>query len=77
MILKHFEAAQSHWSNNVREAADAAIRSLLRVDALFSADFKGKSRLYQQKTKLSAWATIARRAAKRDKSLNLATNLVN
>ena len=75
MILPHVEAAQSHWSNNVREAADAAMRSLSRVDPRFSADFKGKSRLDQQKTKLSAWATIARRAAKRDKSLNLATKL--
>ena len=75
IILPHVECAQSHWSNNVREAADAAMRSLTRVDPRFSADFKGRNALEQQKAKLSAWATIARRAAKKDKSLNLATKL--
>ena len=75
MILPHVELAQSHWSNNVREAADAAMRAISRLDPRFVADRKATFSLDQQKSKLSSWATIARKAAHRDRSLNLANKL--
>ncbi|EAX88513.1 hypothetical protein TVAG_428220 [Trichomonas vaginalis G3] len=74
-LLPHVENARTHWNEKIRSLGNESNLAILRMNPNIKSKKIQDATTDTNKTKLKGWASIARAAATKDKTINLSDKL--